>query len=435
MMPNVKTAENSVPLRSKRNSHHVTEHAPPAIPLCPNITSSPENNKFRSSKGAKHDADTQRKATFGHGARTHRQIREEVSATVVMKSQVAQIARASEVPEGEIIFDESVYSITSIDLKEIHQMARFLPVIVVIPRSTGAHQVAPNHSSMAKSSSERSEPTDLLGVLGKVAERFKGTSSRSTVAFGDVTINFSAMEALRKGEPVVLTTMEFKTLKYLIQNARRVISRDELLNEVWGYGNYPCTRTVDNLILRLRRKLERILHAPSTFGQCMAPATSSYPSAAMAPVERCGRSSDRCADSRRTEVTTVKPGVFLAIFLVWIVPTGRAESPRRVDIIAERSVCSSFKTSTWHGEVNRVPDAEAAQALTCVADFAAELPTEKYGTKMTPSGVVTNSNYIHSHISLDMKPNGTTRDECDDEFRLLERTGKGTSWRQRRNCP
>jgi hypothetical protein len=167
----------------------------------------------------------------------------------------------------------------------------------------------------------------------------------------------------------------------------------------------------------------------------MAPATSSYPSAAMALVERCGRSSDRSADSRRTEVATVKPGVFLAIFLVWILPTGRVESPRRVDIIAERSVCSSFKTSTWHGEVNRVPDAEAAQALTCVADFAAELPTEKYGTKMTPSGVVTNSNHIHSHISLDMKPNRTTRDECDDEFRLLERTGKGTSWRQRRNCP
>ena len=65
------------------------------------------------------------------------------------------------------------------------------------------------------------------------------------------------MEALRKGAPVVLTIMQFKTLKYLIENARRVISRDELLNEVWGYENYPCTRTVDNHILRLRQKLER----------------------------------------------------------------------------------------------------------------------------------------------------------------------------------
>jgi DNA-binding response OmpR family regulator len=63
----------------------------------------------------------------------------------------------------------------------------------------------------------------------------------------------------------VLTTMEFKMLKYLIQNAHRVISRDELLNEVWGYENYPCTRTVDNHILRLRQKLERDPSRPVHF--------------------------------------------------------------------------------------------------------------------------------------------------------------------------
>jgi DNA-binding response OmpR family regulator len=96
-------------------------------------------------------------------------------------------------------------------------------------------------------------------------DRFKITSAESKFAFGDVTINFSAMEALRKGEPVVLTAMEFKMLKYLIQNAHRVISRDELLNEVWGYENYPSTRTVDNHILRLRQKLERDPSRPVHF--------------------------------------------------------------------------------------------------------------------------------------------------------------------------
>jgi DNA-binding response OmpR family regulator len=53
-----------------------------------------------------------------------------------------------------------------------------------------------------------------------------------------------------------LTAQEFKTLKFLLQNPERVISRDELLNEVWGYQNYPSTRTVDNHILKLRQKLE-----------------------------------------------------------------------------------------------------------------------------------------------------------------------------------
>jgi len=130
-------------------------------------------------------------------------------------------------------------------------------VIVLIPRPKAADQAAAHRISVAESSSERSDTTTLLGVLGKAVQRFKGTSAENTVEFGDVTVDFSAMEALRKGAPVVLTTMQFKTLKYLIQNARRVISRDELLNEVWGYENYPCTRTVDNHILRLRQKLER----------------------------------------------------------------------------------------------------------------------------------------------------------------------------------
>ena len=205
------------------------------------------------------------KPPFGHAARMHPQTQEEVSAAIVVKSQAAQIVRASAEPDAEIFFDESLSPITSVDLKEIHRLARFLPVIVLIPRSTGAHQVAPHQSSVAKPSSERSETTDLLGVLGKAVERFKSTSGGNMVAFGDVAINFSAMEALRKGEPVVLTTMEFKTLKYLIQNARRVISRDELLNEVWGYENYPCTRTVDNHILRLRQKLERNPSRPVHF--------------------------------------------------------------------------------------------------------------------------------------------------------------------------
>jgi DNA-binding response OmpR family regulator len=182
-----------------------------------------------------------------------------------MKSQVAQISRASAQPDAEIFFDESLSPISSVDLKEIRRLARFLPVIVLIPKSAAADQVALRKISVAKSSSERSETTKLLGVLGKAVERFQSTSGGSTVAFGDVSVNFSAMETLHKGEPVVLTAMEFKTLKYLIQNAGRVVSREELLNEVWGYENYPCTRTVDNHILRLRQKLERDPSRPVHF--------------------------------------------------------------------------------------------------------------------------------------------------------------------------
>ena len=78
----------------------------------------------------------------------------------------------------------------------------------------------------------------------------------SDYLFSDVTINFTSMEVNRGREKVTLTAREFQLLKYFIENAGKVLSRDQLLNEVWGYQNYPTTRTVDNHILRLRQKLE-----------------------------------------------------------------------------------------------------------------------------------------------------------------------------------
>ena len=73
------------------------------------------------------------------------------------------------------------------------------------------------------------------------------------------------MQVLRDGELVVLTAQEFKIMQFLVQNLDRVISRDELLKEVWGYQNYPSTRTVDNHIFRLRQKLERDIAKPVHF--------------------------------------------------------------------------------------------------------------------------------------------------------------------------
>jgi two-component system, OmpR family, alkaline phosphatase synthesis response regulator PhoP len=64
---------------------------------------------------------------------------------------------------------------------------------------------------------------------------------------------------------VALTAQEFKVLKFFTQNPERVISREELLNEVWGYTNYPSTRTVDNHVLKLRQKLEKEAAAPRFF--------------------------------------------------------------------------------------------------------------------------------------------------------------------------
>jgi len=75
-------------------------------------------------------------------------------------------------------------------------------------------------------------------------------------SFGSIYINFKAMEATKNKKPIDLSNMEFKVLQYLCQRQNVVIDRDTLLDEVWGYDNYPSTRTVDNFILSLRKKIE-----------------------------------------------------------------------------------------------------------------------------------------------------------------------------------
>ncbi len=74
--------------------------------------------------------------------------------------------------------------------------------------------------------------------------------------FGECVVHFGRMSVERNGVPVVLTSLEFKLLKFFTEHPEIVLSRELLLTEVWGYHSYPTTRTVDNQILKLRQKLE-----------------------------------------------------------------------------------------------------------------------------------------------------------------------------------
>ena len=75
-------------------------------------------------------------------------------------------------------------------------------------------------------------------------------------SFGEVWINFKKQEITRSGEPLKLTAKEFEVMRYFIEHEGEVVSRKQLLDEVWGYETFPTTRTVDNFILSLRKKIE-----------------------------------------------------------------------------------------------------------------------------------------------------------------------------------
>jgi hypothetical protein len=96
----------------------------------------------------------------------------------------------------------------------------------------------------------------LMTHLRKETNRGSAPAETAVVRFGEISVDLESVEVRRLNRLVTLTAMEFKVLKYFLSNPNRAISRNDLLDQVWGYENYPCTRTVDNHILRLRQKLE-----------------------------------------------------------------------------------------------------------------------------------------------------------------------------------
>jgi DNA-binding response OmpR family regulator len=99
-------------------------------------------------------------------------------------------------------------------------------------------------------------PRELVARVRALTRRASRVSAANLCVFEDVIVDFSKMEITRGGKKIAVTAKEFKTLEFLTKNAKRTISRHELLDKVWGYQDYPCTRTVDNHMLRLRHKLE-----------------------------------------------------------------------------------------------------------------------------------------------------------------------------------
>lgn len=77
------------------------------------------------------------------------------------------------------------------------------------------------------------------------------------LSFGDIAIDFRRYEARRGGTPLEMTRKEFAIVRFLASRSGEVVSREDLLNEVWGYESYPTSRTVDNHVAGLRAKLER----------------------------------------------------------------------------------------------------------------------------------------------------------------------------------
>jgi DNA-binding response OmpR family regulator len=171
---------------------------------------------------------------------------------------ISPFAPATEPTADAIRFlDEKLASVSASDIPEdFRKLSRFFPVIVLVPKSAIEDEATPKKLALDKSVTDLTDTRNVCLPLDTAKAWLKNSNATNTFEFGGVRGCLSTMEIHRNGRPVTLTSKEFRLLAYLIKNPRRVISRDELLKKVWGYENYPSTRTVDNHVLKLRKQLE-----------------------------------------------------------------------------------------------------------------------------------------------------------------------------------
>jgi DNA-binding response OmpR family regulator len=196
----------------------------------------------------------------------------------LFESDSLQVQIAPDGPSGLEFFRKQLPCAVVLDLKlpgitgkelcrEFKALASSVPIVVLSANSEVEDKVLLLELGADDYVTKPFSPKELLARVRRAMRRTESphqvvshiaakSVNHEVLTFGDAHIDFTSMEATRGGKPVTLTTQEFKLLKYLATSAGRVISREELLNEVWGYQNYPTTRTVDNHILRLRQKLE-----------------------------------------------------------------------------------------------------------------------------------------------------------------------------------
>lgn len=110
------------------------------------------------------------------------------------------------------------------------------------------------------------KPFDMTELLARIEVRLRRLPAADRLPdayrFGDVRVDFRRAEVTREGRPLELSAREFQLLRYFIEHRGATLSREELLNEVWGYHAMPSTRTVDVHVAWLRQKVERTPRHP-----------------------------------------------------------------------------------------------------------------------------------------------------------------------------
>jgi DNA-binding response OmpR family regulator len=145
--------------------------------------------------------------------------------------------------------------------RELRRAGFKTPIILLTARSQEVEKVMGLEWGADDYVTKPFSPPELRARIKAVLRRTTA-EEEPVYRFGDAEVDFARCELRRAGETIEITSLEFKLLTAFIRNRGRVLSRQRLLDEVWGPGTFITDRVVDNHIVTLRKKIEPEPHAP-----------------------------------------------------------------------------------------------------------------------------------------------------------------------------
>ena len=138
-----------------------------------------------------------------------------------------------------------------------------MPVVMLTARSQETEKVLGLELGADDYVTKPFSITELLARVRAVLRRAGGRpSGLETCRIGDIEIDFRTHQAHRGAQRIDFTAREFDLLRYLVGHTGQVVTREQILNQVWGYEESPTTRTIDNFVAKLRQKIEKSPHEP-----------------------------------------------------------------------------------------------------------------------------------------------------------------------------
>ena len=163
-----------------------------------------------------------------------------------------------------ILLDVMLPRLNGLDLlRELRRRGNETPVIVLTARGQVVDKVV---GLKLGADDYVTKPFEMMELLARIEAKLRRAPAPVRTAgayqFGAVSIDFRKAEVTRDGHPLELAAREFQLLRYFIEHRGATLTREELLNEVWGYNSMPSTRTVDVHVAWLRQKLEPVPKHP-----------------------------------------------------------------------------------------------------------------------------------------------------------------------------